>query len=127
MTAVIELGDRIAGLTLAEAVELKTYLSREYGLEAAAWPADRTDPIEPDVVIQPAATEFDVTLSGVDPAKKIAVIKTVRELTGQGLAEAKATVESAPRVLARSVPTEQAAAWKAKLEAAGGTVAVTAA
>ena len=48
-------------------------------------------------------TEFDVVLTGFDAAAKIKVIKAVREITGQGLAEAKATVEGAPKTLKEAV------------------------
>ena len=67
-------------------------------------------------------TEFDVVLAGFDAAAKIKVIKAVREITGQGLAEAKATVEGAPATLKEGLSKEEAEALKAKLEESGAKV-----
>ena len=67
-------------------------------------------------------TEFDVVLAGFDAAAKIKVIKAVREITGQGLAEAKATVEGAPATLKEGLPKEEAEALKAKLEESGAKI-----
>ena len=68
-------------------------------------------------------TEFDVVLAEVG-ANKIAVIKVVRELTGLGLAEAKAKVDSAPATLKEAVSKDDAEAAKAKLEEAGAKVEI---
>jgi large subunit ribosomal protein L7/L12 len=128
MSAVAEIGDRLAKLTIAEAVELKNYLKEKYQIEPAA-----------GAVIQggggggaaaPAAaavepTEFNVVLeAGYDAAKKIQIIKVVREITGQGLAEAKATVEGAPKNIKESVEKKIAEDVKKKLEDAGAKVSV---
>ena len=67
-------------------------------------------------------TEFDVVLTGFDAAAKIKVIKVVREVTGQGLAEAKATVEGTPSTLKEGISKDDAEKVKAELEAAGATV-----
>jgi large subunit ribosomal protein L7/L12 len=70
----------------------------------------------------PAAekTEFDVILEGVtDPAKKIPVIKVVREITNLGLADAKKLVEEAPKPVKEGVPKDEAAVMKKKLDDAG--------
>ena len=67
-------------------------------------------------------TEFDVVLTGFDAAAKIKVIKAVREITGQGLAEAKATVEGAPSTLKEGVSKDDAEALKKQVEEAGGKV-----
>jgi large subunit ribosomal protein L7/L12 len=75
----------------------------------------------------PAAepTEFNVVLeAGYDAAKKIGIIKVVRELTGQGLAEAKATVEGAPKNIKEGVDKKIAEDVKKKLEEAGAKVSV---
>ena len=69
-------------------------------------------------------TEFNVSLEAADPAKKIAVIKAVREVTGLGLKEAKDLVEGAPKVLKEGVSKEDAAKIKETVEAAGGTVKI---
>jgi large subunit ribosomal protein L7/L12 len=68
-------------------------------------------------------TEFDVVLTGLtDPAKKIPVIKVVREITGAGLADAKKLVEEAPKALKEGVQKDEADQLKKKLEDAGGKV-----
>ena len=127
MSAVAELGDKLANLTIAQAVELKNYLKEKYQIEPAAGGA---------VVVQgggggggapaPAAeaTEFNVILEPVDAANKIKVIKVVRELTGQGLAEAKATVEGAPKPIKEGVDKKTAEEVKKKIEAEGGKATV---
>ena len=67
-------------------------------------------------------TEFDVVLASFDASAKIKVIKAVREITGQGLAEAKATVEGAPATLKEAVSKDEAEQLKAKLEEVGAKV-----
>ena len=129
MSAVAELGDKLASLTIAQAVELKNYLKERYQIEpaagaviqggggggGAATPA--APPVEP--------TEFNVVLeAGFDAAKKIGIIKVVREITGQGLAEAKATVEGAPKNIKEGVDKKTAEDLKKKLEEAGAKVSV---
>lgn len=70
-----------------------------------------------------AKTEFNVVLTGItDEAKKIPVIKVVREITGLGLAEAKKLVEEAPKPVKENVGKADADAMKKKLEDAGGKV-----
>ncbi|HQH62622.1 MAG TPA: 50S ribosomal protein L7/L12, partial [Clostridiales bacterium] len=66
-------------------------------------------------------TEFDVILTEIG-AEKIKVIKAVREITGLGLAEAKAVVDNAPKAVKEQVSKEDAEAAKAKLEEAGAKV-----
>ena len=67
-------------------------------------------------------TEFDVVLAGFDAASKIKVIKAVREITGLGLAEAKAAVEGTPKTLKEAAGKDEAEELKKKLEEAGGKV-----
>lgn len=129
MSAVAELGDKLAKLTIAEAVELKNYLKDKYQIEPAAGGAVMM--AGPGggggAAAAPAAepTEFNVVLeAGYDAAKKIGIIKVVRELTGQGLAEAKATVEGAPKNIKESVDKKVAEDTKKKLEEAGAKVSV---
>jgi large subunit ribosomal protein L7/L12 len=130
MSAVAELGDRLSKLTIAEAVELKNYLKEKYQIEPAAggvmMAAGPAAGGGGGAAAAPAAeaTEFDVILEGADAAKKINVIKVVRELTGQGLAEAKGTVEGAPKPIKTSVDKKTAEDVKKKLEEAGAKVSV---
>ena len=67
-------------------------------------------------------TEFDVVLAGFDAAAKIKVIKAVREITGLGLADAKAVVEAAPKAIKEGVSKDEAEDLKKKLEEAGAKV-----
>ena len=130
MSAVAEQGDKLAKLTIAEAVELKNYLKEKYQIEPAGGGVMVAGPaVGPGGPAAPAApeaapTEFDVILEGADAAKKINVIKVVRELTGQGLAEAKGTVEGAPKPIKTSVDKKTADEVKKKLEDAGAKVTV---
>ena len=115
ITAMIE---EIKALTVLELSELVHALEEEFGVSAAAMAA-------PAAAAAPAAeekTEFDVVLVGFDAAAKIKVIKAVREITGQGLAEAKATVEGAPTTLKEALSKDEAEALKAKLEEVGAKV-----
>ena len=117
ITALIE---EVKGLTVLELSELVHALEEEFGVSAAAMAAPAAGG-----AAAPAAeekTEFDVVLTGFDAAAKIKVIKAVREITGQGLAEAKATVEGAPTTLKEAVSKEEAEALKAKLEEVGAKV-----
>ena len=109
VTAMIE---EIKGLTVLELSELVHALEEEFGVSAAAMAAPAAE----------EKTEFDVVLTGFDAAAKIKVIKVVREITGQGLAEAKATVEGAPKTLKEGASKEDAEALKAQLEEAGAKV-----
>ena len=117
ITALLE---EIKGLTVLELSELVHALEEEFGVSAAAMAA-------PAAAAAPAAeekTEFDVVLAGFDAAAKIKVIKVVREITGQGLAEAKATVEGAPKALKEGVSKADAEELKKKLEEAGAKVEI---
>ena len=118
ITALIE---EVKGLTVLELSELVHALEDEFGVSAAAMAA----PAAGAGAAAPAAeekTEFDVVLAGFDAAAKIKVIKVVREITGLGLAEAKAMVEGAPKTLKEAVSKDEAEELKKKLEEAGAKV-----
>jgi large subunit ribosomal protein L7/L12 len=124
---VTELGDKIAGLTIAQAVELKNYLKEKYGIEPAAGGAVMLGGPATAGPAAPAAepTEFNVVLeAGFEAAKKIGIIKVVREITGQGLAEAKATVEGAPKNIKEGVDKKTAEDVKKKVEEAGAKITI---
>ena len=107
-------------LTVLELSELVKALEEEFGVSAAAMAAPAAGG-----AAAPAAeekTEFDVVLAGFDAAAKIKVIKAVREITGLGLAEAKAAVEGTPKTLKEAVSKDEAEELKKKLEEAGGKV-----
>ena len=110
--------EQIKELTVLELSELVHALEEEFGVSAAAMAA-------PAAAAAPAAeekTSFDVVLAGFDASSKIKVIKVVREITGQGLAEAKATVENSPSTLKEGLGKDEAEELKKKIEEVGGKV-----
>jgi large subunit ribosomal protein L7/L12 len=111
--------EEIKGLTVLELSELVHALEEEFGVSAAAMAAPAAGG-----AAAPAEekTSFDVVLASFDAAAKIKVIKVVREITGQGLAEAKATVEGAPKTMKEGASKADAEELKKKLEEAGGKV-----
>jgi large subunit ribosomal protein L7/L12 len=123
----MELGDKIAGLTLMQAKELTDYLKDKYGIEPAAGGAVMMAPAAGGGAAAPAAevkTEFNVVIKA-GGAQKLQVIKVVREARSDlGLKEAKAIVDEAPKTLLEGVNKEDAEKWKKKLEEAGATVSV---
>ena len=106
-------------LTVLELNELVKALEEEFGVSAAAMAA----PAAGAAAAAPAEekTEFDVVLAEIG-SEKIKVIKVVREVTGLGLAEAKAMVEAAPKAIKEGISKEDAEALKAKLEEVGAKV-----
>ena len=117
ITAMIE---EVKALTVLELSELVKALEEEFGVSAAAMAAPAAGGAAAEAVEE--KTEFDVILAGFDAAAKIKVIKVVREITGLGLAEAKALVESAPKAVKEGASKEDAEALKAKLEEVGAKV-----
>ena len=119
ITALIE---EVKALTVLELSELVKALEEEFGVSAAAMAAPAAGGAAAEAVEE--KTEFDVILAGFDAAAKIKVIKVVREITGLGLAEAKAVVEGAPKALKEAVAKDEAESLKAKLEEAGAKVEI---
>lgn len=118
-----QLLEQIASLTLIEAAELKSAMEEKFGVSAAAPVMMAAAAGGGDAA--PAAeekTDFDVELTEVPAAGKIAVIKAVREVTGLGLKEAKDLVEAAPKVVKEGAGKEEAEDIKKKLEEAGAKV-----
>lgn len=121
---VAELVEKIKGLTLVEASELKKALEDEFGVTAAA-------PVMMGAMPAAAAaaapveekTEFDVILQAAGE-KKINVIKVVRTHTGLGLKEAKDLVDGAPKTVKEAVSKEEAEKLKKEFEEAGATVEI---
>ena len=117
ITALIE---EVKALTVLELSELVHALENEFGVSAAA-------PVAVAAAAAPAAeaaaekTEFDVVLASFGD-EKIKVIKAVREITGLGLADAKAVVEAAPKAIKEGVSKDEAEDLKKKLEEAGAKV-----
>ena len=117
ITALVE---EVKALTVLELSELVHALEDEFGVSAAA-------PVAVAAAAAPAAeaaaekTEFDVVLASFGD-EKIKVIKAVREITGLGLADAKAVVEAAPKAIKEGVSKDEAEELKKKLEEAGAKV-----
>ena len=116
ITALIE---EVKALTVLELSELVKALEEEFGVSAAAMAAPAAGAAAPAAEEK---TEFDVILASFDAAAKIKVIKVVREITGLGLAEAKAAVEGTPKTLKEAVSKDEAEELKKKLEEAGAKV-----
>ena len=123
-----ELGDKIVGLTLKDAKELSDYLKDVHGIEPAAGGAVvMAAPTGGDGGGGEAAeekTEFDVVLEGYEDAKKVAVIKVVKNATGGGLAESKTLVESKPCKIKEGISKDEAEKLKKELEEAGAQVSI---
>ena len=122
MADVKELAEQLVNLTIKEANELATVLEEEYGIKPAAAAVAVAGPAAGgDAGAAEEQTEFTVVLESAG-AKKIAVIKEVRGITGLGLKEAKDLVDGAPGNVKEGVSQEEAEEIKAKLEEAGATV-----
>ena len=117
ITAIIE---ELKVLTVLELSELVKAVEEEFGVSAAAAVAVAA-PAAGGAAAVEEKTEFDVVLANAG-AEKIKVIKAVREITGLGLAEAKALVDGAPKTLKEAVAKDEAEAMKAKLAEVGATV-----
>jgi large subunit ribosomal protein L7/L12 len=119
-----QIAETLVNLTVKEVSELATIMKDEYGIEpaaaavavggAAAGGATETAEVQ---------TEFDVVLIAGGPAK-LAVVKLVKELTGNGLKESKDMVDSAPTALKEGVSKDEAEGLKKSLEEAGAEVEI---
>ena len=119
ITAIIE---EVKAMTVLELSELVKAIEEEFGVSAAAAVAVAA-PAAGGAAAAEEKTEFDVVLAAAG-AEKIKVIKVVREITGLGLAEAKALVDGAPKTLKEGVSKDDAEAIKAQLTEVGATVEV---
>jgi len=120
-----EIGDHIAGLSVMQAVQLVKYLEEVHGVKAAAVPVVLPDYVKDNTPPPlPVPTEFNVILESYEMAKKIGLIRTVRECTGLGIKEARDFLDGLPKVVKGSLPSADAEKLKAQLEAAGATVSV---
>ena len=118
MADIQKLVEELSKLTVLEAVELSKALEETWGVSAAAAVAVAAGPAAAAAEEQ---SEFDVVLAEAG-ANKLAVIKAVKDITGLGLGEAKALVESAPKAVKEAVAKDEAEKMKATLEAAGAKV-----
>ena len=113
-------------MTVLELSKLVKTLEERLGVSAAAPVAVAAAPAAGAAAAAPAEekTEFDVILAGFDAAKKVAVIKEVRGITGLGLIEAKAIVEGAPKAIKEGIAKDEADKIKAQLEGAGAKIEI---
>ena len=129
-TNVVELDSELEGLagkldalTLLQASQLVKHLEDKWGVSAAAPVAVAAAAPAGDGGGEEEKTSFNVILESHGD-KKIQVIKEVRAITGLGLKEAKAVVDSAPKAVKEGCTKEEAETIKGQLEAAGGTVKI---
>ncbi|MCD7947396.1 MAG: 50S ribosomal protein L7/L12 [Oscillospiraceae bacterium] len=119
-TKIATLIEEVKALTVLELSELVHALEEEFGVSAAAMAAPAAAG-GGEAAAAAEKTEFDVVLAETG-AEKIKVIKVVREITGLGLADAKAMVEAAPKALKEGVSKDEAEELKKKLEEVGAKV-----
>ena len=120
MADVTKILDEIKELTLLEVNDLVKALEEEFGVSAAA-PVMMAGAVAGGAAAAEEKSDFDVVLASAGD-QKIKVIKVVREITGLGLAEAKAAVDGAPKTLKEGASKEEAEEIKTKLEEVGATV-----
>jgi large subunit ribosomal protein L7/L12 len=118
-----EILNAVKGMTVLELADLVKAFETEFGVSAAAPVAVAAAAPAGEAAAVEEKTEFTVILKEIG-ANKINVIKAVRELTNLGLKESKDLVEAAPKAIKENVNKDDAAAAKAKLEAAGAKVEV---
>ncbi|MFZ4060318.1 MAG: 50S ribosomal protein L7/L12 [Bacteroidia bacterium] len=124
MAEIKELAEQLVSLTVKEVNELAKILKDEYGIEpAAAAIAVAAVGGGGDAPVAEEQTAFDVILKSAG-ASKLNVVKTVKELTGLGLKEAKELVDAAPKPIKEGVSKEEAESIKAALTDAGAEVEV---
>jgi len=116
-----EVIDAISQMTVMELSELVKEMETKFGVSAAAAVAGPASGVAAAVVEE--KTEFDVVLTEAGP-NKVAAIKVVREITGLGLAEAKAAVEAAPKVIKEGISKADADAVVKKIIDAGAKAEV---
>ena len=115
-----EIGDQIVNLSIMQAMALGRYIREVHGIEPVSYGVNiETAPL---VLKEEAPALLSVFLTRVDSIKAISVIKTIREVTGLGLAESKAIVDKRPSLIKAQVLREDAEKLKALIEEAGGTV-----
>ena len=113
--------DEVEKMTVVELNDLVKALEEKFGVSAAAMAVAAPAAGGAAAPAEEEKSEFNIHLAEVG-ANKIAVIKVVREVTGLGLAEAKAVVDKAPSLVKENVAKEQAEEFKKKFEEAGAKV-----
>jgi large subunit ribosomal protein L7/L12 len=118
-----QIAETLVNLTVKEVNELATILKDEYGIEPAAAAPVMMAAAGGGAEAAAEKTEFDVILKA-GGANKLAVVKLVKELTGNGLKESKDLVDNAPSALKEGVSKDEAEGLKKSLEEAGAEVEV---
>ena len=116
-----EFAEQLVNLTVKEVSELANILKDEYGIEPAAAAAVAVAGAGGGEEAAEEKTEFDVILTAAG-GSKLAVVKLVKELTGQGLKEAKDLVDNVPSAIKEGVSKDEAEGLKTSLEEAGAEV-----
>jgi large subunit ribosomal protein L7/L12 len=125
MSDLNKLVEELSTLTVLEAADLVKKLEEKWGVSAAAQVATAAMPSATAAAVEPTEekTEFNVVIKDAG-AKKIEVIKVIRQLTNLGLKEAKEVAETAGSKILEAVTKEAATDAKAKLEAAGASIEI---
>lgn len=118
-----QIAETLVNLTVKEVSELATIMKDEYGIEPAAAAVAVAGPAAGGGEAAAEQTEFDVVLVHGGPSK-LAVVKLVKELTGNGLKESKDLVDKAPTTLKEGVSKDEAEGLKKSLEEAGAEVEI---
>ncbi|MEN9303023.1 MAG: hypothetical protein RL264_1452 [Bacteroidota bacterium] len=118
-----QIAETLVNLTVKEVNELATILKDEYGIEPAAAAPVMMAAAGGAAEVVEEKTEFDVILKA-GGANKLAVVKLVKELTGNGLKESKDLVDNAPSTLKEGVSKDEAEGLKKSLEEAGAEVEI---
>jgi large subunit ribosomal protein L7/L12 len=121
MADVKSIADQLVELTVKEVNELLTILKEEHGIEPAAAAVAVAGPAAAGEAAAEEKSSFDVILKAPGGAK-LQIVKLVKELTGLGLKEAKAVVDSAPAPIKEGVTKDEAESLKSQLEEAGAEV-----
>ena len=116
-----EILETISNMSVMEVVDLISAMEEKFGVSAAAAVAAAPAAAADTGAAAEEKDEFDVVLAGIGE-NKVAVIKAVRAITGQGLKDAKDTVEGAPATIKEAASKDEAEEIKKKLEEAGATV-----
>lgn len=123
MADIAKLIEEIKGMTVLELNNLVKALEEEFGVSAAAPVAVAAAPAGAAAPAVEEKTEFTVVLKGAGAAK-LQVVKTVRELTGLALGEAKALVDNAPKAIKENISKEEADKLAEALKAVGAEIEI---
>jgi len=115
--------ETISNMSVMDVVDLISAMEEKFGVSAAAPVAVAAGPAGGDAAAEEEQTEFDVVMTSFG-AQKVPVIKTVREITGLGLKEAKDLVEGVPATVKEGIAKDEADEIMKKLEGAGASVEV---